>query len=60
MSAVNPVPVSTQMVSQLLASMVSQSLEQATQLALLNLQLAASGEGSANPQGVGELLDIIA
>lgn len=60
MTSVNPVQASAQLVSQLLASLVSQTLEQATDLALLNLQIAASGEAGANPEGVGELLDVIA
>jgi len=44
------------LVLQLLQAAVVQALEPATDLALLNLQLNAGG----NPEGVGELLDVIA
>ncbi len=43
------------LVLQLLQAAVVQALEPATDIALLNLQLNAGG----NPEGVGELLDIV-
>jgi hypothetical protein len=45
------------LVAQLLQAAVAQSLEPATDIALLNLQLNAGG---GNPEGVGNLLDVIA
>lgn len=54
--AVQPVSSGGADLSQILALAVAQIVEQSTQLALLNLQVAVG----ANPEGVGELLDIIA
>ena len=44
------------LVLQLLQSATVQALEPATNVALLNLQLNVGG----NPDGVGELLDVVA
>ena len=54
--AVSPVSQSAVDLTQILALAVAQIVEQSTQLALLNLQMAVGG----NPEGVGELLDILA
>ena len=45
-----------QLVAQLLQASIVQALEPATDIALLNLQLNAGG----NPEGVGELIDVVA
>ncbi|GMV65226.1 MAG: hypothetical protein KJ050_04260 [Candidatus Omnitrophica bacterium] len=60
MSAVSPVQMSTEAMAQLLAMAVHQSIEQATDLARLNLQLATQTPGGGNPDGVGELVDLYA
>ena len=54
--AVSPVSQSAVDLTQILALAVAQIVEQSTQLALLNLQVAVGG----NPEGVGELLDVLA
>lgn len=52
--SVQPVSNAAVDLSQILALAVAQIVEQSTQLALLNLELAVG-----NPEGVGELLDIL-
>jgi len=51
---------STEAMAQLLAMAVHQSIEQATDLVRLNLQLATQTPGGGNPDGVGELVDLYA
>ena len=53
---VQPVAVTASDLSALLVQAVTQILEQSTELALLNLKVAAG----ANPDGIGELLDVLA
>lgn len=61
MTQVSPVQMGTEAMAQLLALTVSKSVEQATQLAVLNLQIpGATGSGGGSPDGVGQLLDLIA
>ncbi len=61
MPEMSPVQVGAEAMAQLLALTVSKSLEQATDLAVLNL---ASGQAAsslgASPEGVGQLLDLMA
>lgn len=54
--SVSPVSGGAVDLSQILALAVAQIVEQSTQLALLNLQATLGG----SPEGVGELLDILA
>jgi len=54
--SVQPVAFSATDVQQFLALAVSQMLEQATDIALLNLEMTAGG----NPEGVGENIDMVA
>ncbi len=61
MTEVSPVMLGTEAMAQLLAAAMTQSLEQATNIAVLNLQLATSTITSgANPEGVGQLVDLMA
>lgn len=55
---VSAVNISSQVLQQLLAASVSQSLEQATDLAALNLALNVGGAPSI--EGVGEQIDLLA
>jgi hypothetical protein len=58
---ISPVQISSQVVSELLVAATSKTLEQATDLARLNLELQASqATKSANAQGIGAILDIVA
>ncbi len=60
MTEVSPVFVGAEAMAQLLAAAMAQSLEQATKIAALNLQLATSTITSgANPAGVGQVIDLI-
>jgi hypothetical protein len=54
--SISPVSPGAVDLTQILALAMAQIVEQSTQLALLNLQVAVG----ANPEGVGELLDILA
>jgi hypothetical protein len=54
--AVQPVSFSAVDIQQFLALAVSQILEQATDIALLNLEMSTGG----NPEGVGENVDVVA
>lgn len=61
MPEVSPVLVGSEMLAQLLALTVSKQLEQATNIAVLSLELGKNVPSSgANPEGVGQILDLIA
>jgi hypothetical protein len=61
MSSVNPVQMSSEALAQILAMAVSKSIEQATNLARLNLELQVGGAGGgASLEGVGEMIDTFA
>jgi len=53
--SIQPVGMSAMDIQQLLAQAIAQILDQATNVALLNLQMIAG-----NPEGVGENIDIVA
>lgn len=56
---VSAINVSSQVLQQLLAASVSQTLEQATDLAALNLAINVSG-AAPSLEGVGEQIDLLA
>lgn len=58
MSSVSPVYMSSEALAQVLALAVNQALEHATDIARLNLQLTTQVSGGANPEGVGQLIDL--
>ena len=59
MTEIGPVMLGTEAMAQLLAAAMAQSLEQATSIAALNLQLATSRiSPAASPEGIGQLIDV--
>ncbi len=61
MGEVSPVQVGAEAMAQLLALTVSKSVEQATKIAVLSQVLGHNIPSSGtNPEGVGQLLDLMA
>jgi len=59
-SPVAGVRISAEALAQLLSLSVSQTLEQAVDLARLNLAVSTGAVEGGNREGVGELLDVLA
>ncbi len=61
MGEVSPVLLGTEAMAQLLALTVSNQIENATNIAVLNLELGKNVPSSGgNPAGIGQILDITA